>query len=301
MDSVILKLRLFLFAWFHLRRSRPGAVSIVRHFSYNDIKRATDGFHRIVENSFHGVAYKAKFRDGQFALVKEIRDFGEEKDAFYKEVELLGRLHHRHIVSLCGFSAGHKRFLVFENTDNGSLKDYLNDPLRTPLDWRTRQQIINGVAAALEYMHFFCDPPMYHVSVSSSTIMLDENFNAKLCSIGLLSSHGNNITLPNSSHSREFDGQVGRNIIFQLGLLILELITGQSSEKGGADLIQWLQEFNSSSSIHQMLDPDLGDNYDSRELKVLLSVAKLCTKSTNKPTLFVPQVYRCLQKKVCIV
>lgn len=31
-----------------------------------------------------------------------------------------------------------------------------------------------------EYLYFFCNPPMYHVSVSSSTILLDENYNAKV-------------------------------------------------------------------------------------------------------------------------
>lgn len=62
--------------------------------------------------------------------------------------------------------------LVFENIENGSLKDHLTgnydknfpnvseiysllskwllaDPLRTPLNWRTRRQIAVGVAAAL--------------------------------------------------------------------------------------------------------------------------------------------------------
>ncbi|CAL5425564.1 unnamed protein product [Camellia sinensis] len=275
-------------------------VSFVRRFSYNDIKRATDGFRWIIDNSSHGAVYKAKFEDGRVALVKEIRDFDEAKDAFYREVQLLGRLHHRHIVSLSGFSTGHKRFLVFEDIENGTLKAHLNDPLKTPLNWRTRLQIVIGVAAALEYLHFFCDPPMYHVSVSSSTIMLDENFNAKLCNIGRLSSHGNDITLPQSSPSKEYRGQVCGNIIFQLGLLILELITGQSSEEGGVDLIQWVEEFRFSRSIHKMLDPDLGNNYDSSELKGLLAVARLCIKSLDKPTLFTPQVFRYLQKKLGI-
>ncbi|KAF9594830.1 hypothetical protein IFM89_034813 [Coptis chinensis] len=41
------------------------------------------------------------------------------------------------------------RFLVFENSENGSLKDHHNDPLKTPLSWRTRMEIAIGVAAAL--------------------------------------------------------------------------------------------------------------------------------------------------------
>ncbi|KAL7265720.1 hypothetical protein ACSBR1_003496 [Camellia fascicularis] len=41
------------------------------------------------------------------------------------------------------------RFLVFEDIENGTLKAHLNDRLQTPLNWRTRLQIVIGVAAAL--------------------------------------------------------------------------------------------------------------------------------------------------------
>ena len=95
-------------------------------------------------------------------------------------------------------------------------------------------------------------------------------------------------------------GQKSGNIIFQLGVLILELITGQSSEMEGSDLIQWIQESRFYSSIHNMIDPDLGNNYDSRELKNLLAVAKLCIKSRDKPAFTIPQLFRYLQKNVDI-
>ncbi|KAM7497003.1 hypothetical protein LguiA_021417 [Lonicera macranthoides] len=276
-------------------------VPFVKRFSYNDIKRATDSFRRIIDSSSHGTVYKAKFQSGHLALVKEVRVFNEEDSVFYREVQLLGRLHHRHVVALTGFSMGQKRFLVFENMENGSLKEYLNDPLKTPLDWRTRLQIAIDVAAALEYLHFFCDPPVYHVSINSSTIMLDENFTAKLSAVGLLGSFGNQVTLPHATCSEECMGQVRGNIICQLGLLILELITGQSSEEeGGSDLIKWVKESGFPRSIYNMLDPDLGDTYDSRELKGLLAVARLCIKSVDKPTNFTLQIYRYLQKKVGI-
>ncbi|CAK9159070.1 unnamed protein product [Ilex paraguariensis] len=299
MDSLIMNLRLLLFSWIHLR-SRPGPLSFVRLFTYKDIKRATDDFRRIIDNSSQGAAYKAKFQNGHVALVKEVRVFSEQEHEFYKEVQLLGCLHHRHIVALSGFSTGHKRFLVFENIENGSLKEHLSDPLRTPLNWRTRLQIIIGVSAALEYLHFFCDPPIYHVSISSNTIMLDENFTAKLADVGVLSSGGNRVPLPHSLCSEECVGQVCRHIIYQLGLLILELITGQSSE-GGIDLIQWVQESNFPKSIHKMIDPDLGNSYDAIELKGLLAVAMVCIKTTDKPTISIQHILRYLQKKVGMV
>lgn len=284
MNGIILKIIPLL-----LRRSRSGDISFVKQFSYNDIKRATNNFRWVIDNSSLGTSYKANFQDGGFAMVKEVKDFDKENDIFYEELQVFGCLHHRHIASLTGYSTGYKRFLIFENMENGSLREHLNDPLKTPLSWRIRLQIIVGVAAALEYLHFFCDPPVHHVSVGSSTIMLDENFNAKLCDIGLLCSHGN----------QEVTKRAGGNIMFQLGLLILEIVTGQSSE-GGVDLIQWVQGSRLSTSIHKMIDPDLGNSYDSKELKCLLAVARLCIKSVDNPMPFASQIFRYLQKKVHI-
>ncbi|RVW33293.1 putative receptor-like protein kinase [Vitis vinifera] len=260
-------------------------------------KEGNGWFRRISYSNSYGVAYKAIFQDGLVALVKEVRDFNQGKDIFYGEVQRLGRLHHRHLLALRGFSTGRKRFLVFESIENGSLKEHLNDPLKTPLNWRTRLQIAIGVAAALEYLQLFNEPPIYHVSIRSSNILLDENFTAKLADVGVLSSGGNHATAQNVSCSK---GQEGNNIIFQLGVLILELITGQSSEKGGVDLIQWVQESRLSRSMQKMIDPDLGNSYDSRELNNLLAVARLCIKSGEKPTFSIPQIFRYLQKKVDI-
>lgn len=89
-------------------------------------------------------------------------------------------------------------------------------------------------------------------------------------------------------------------IIFQLGVLILELVTGQSSEMEGSDLIEWIQESRFYNSIDKMIDPDLGNNYDCTELKSLLAVAKLCIKSWDKPSFTIPQLFRHLQKKIDI-
>lgn len=95
-------------------------------------------------------------------------------------------------------------------------------------------------------------------------------------------------------------GQKSCKIIFQLGVLILELVTGQSSEMEGSDLIEWIQESRFFNSIDKMIDPDLGNNYDCTELKSLLAVAKLCIKSWDKPSFTIPQLFRYLQKKIDI-
>ncbi|CAI9105784.1 OLC1v1004797C2 [Oldenlandia corymbosa var. corymbosa] len=299
MDTLILKIRLMLLTWLHLR-SQPGSVYFVKCFSYREIKKATDGFKRILENSSKGTTYRAKFQNGQAATIKEIRAYDDlDDEAFYGNVQLLGHLHHRHIASLSGYSRGHKRFLIYEDCERGSLKDHLSDPLKTPLNWRTRLQIAVGIAAALEYLHFFCDPPVYHVSISSSTIMLDENLIAKLSDVSLLSSAASEKTQPNSEEGSS--RQSCNDSIFQLGLLILELITGQSSDNGGVDLVQWVQEALVPRSINKMIDPDLGSSYNPKELKGLLSVARLCIEALDKPPSYPSQVLRYLRTKVATI
>lgn len=80
----------------------------MRRFSYAEIKRATGGFNRVVYTNPRSAAYNAKFQDGRVALVKELRALND--NVFNTEVQLLGRLHHRHLLALRGFSTGHKRF-----------------------------------------------------------------------------------------------------------------------------------------------------------------------------------------------
>ncbi|CAM8878725.1 unnamed protein product [Rhodiola kirilowii] len=203
------------------RRSRQGPVSFVKHFKYKVIKQATDDFRRVLYSNAHGTAYRAVLCGGSFALVKDIRECDQDAEVFYREVQLIGRLHHRHILLLIGFSTEQKRLLIFDNAENGSLKDHLNDPCKTPLNWRTRLQIAVGVAAALEYLLVFNDPPISHISVTSSNIMLDENFNAKLSDIGVLNP-GNKADHPTStaSCSKDCMGQECGNIIFQLDRLV---------------------------------------------------------------------------------
>ncbi|KAF6143546.1 hypothetical protein GIB67_029715, partial [Kingdonia uniflora] len=64
-------------------------------FSYTEIKKATGGFSSIIATHSDGYVYKAQFRGGLVAVVKEVRIFNEAKDAFNKEVQLLMRLHHQ--------------------------------------------------------------------------------------------------------------------------------------------------------------------------------------------------------------
>ncbi|CAN8252530.1 unnamed protein product [Cochlearia groenlandica] len=321
------RIRFLLLAW--LRRSRSGTIEFVRRFGYKEITKATGGFRKVIYSNYHGSAYTAKFKGGEVALVKELKSLDLGRDKFYEEVQLLGRLRHRHLLTLRGFCIGRKRFpfetlrrenhvfvlfdldsffvcffrlLVFDNIENGSLKEHLNDPLKTPLNWKTRIQIAIGVAAALEYLLIFSssDAQIYDVSVNSCNIMLDENFTPKISDIRV---NRHTLSHPKTTNDACSEGSCADeecgNVIFQLGVLMLELITGQSSDRQGEDLIEWVQHSCIANSIDKMIDPDLGNNYNSRELQKVLAVARLCIKTRYEPPAFsITHVYRYLQKKI---
>ncbi|XP_042416658.1 probable receptor-like protein kinase At1g49730 isoform X1 [Zingiber officinale] len=275
------------------RLSRSG-IPFVKSFTYKQINKATSGFGVILESGPQGTIYKAQFPNGLVGAVRRVRSHQLQNNSFLKNVQLLGRLHHRHLVKLKGFCEGKDRFLVFDYMENGRLKDYLHDPLKTPLDWRTRLQIAIDIAAALEYLQYFCEPPIYNVSISSNNIFLDENFVAKLSDVGfvdcdLICNGESNITC-----SEDNTEQRNRRLVFQFGMLLLELITGQSL-LNEAEIVHWIQESGFAYSIHKMVDTDLGDSYDSKELGNLLVVARLCTKAENDTSISIPQILRFLQ------
>jgi hypothetical protein len=88
-------------------------------------------------------------------------------------------------------------------------------------------------------------------------------------------------------------------LVFQYGVLLLELVTGQSPGGGDGELVQWVQEPGFAGSMQRMVDADLGGTYDAGELRDLVIVARLCTRPGNgSAVVSIPQVLRYLQGKV---
>ncbi|KAG2631725.1 probable receptor-like protein kinase At1g49730 isoform X1 [Panicum virgatum] len=299
-------------------------LPFVRRFTPKEIEAATKGFTAVLEAAGHcggggggGAAYRARFAGGLVATVRRAgpRDGrrqqgsdGDGKAAFYLELQLLARLNHRHVVRLRGFAEGHRaRFLVFDHMENRSLKECLHDPLRTPLDWRTRLQVAIDVAAALflnlgwfqEYLYYFCDPPVFHVTVDSGNVLMDANFVAKLSNVGVVS---DDLKLATTESFQDQVEQRRAGLVFQYGVLVLELVTGQSPG-GDGELVRWVQEPGFAGSMHRMVDADLGGVYDARELRDLVNVARLCTRHEpggggDGAAVSIPQIVRYLQGKV---
>ncbi|XP_010066010.2 probable receptor-like protein kinase At1g49730 [Eucalyptus grandis] len=293
-----------------VKKFQDGQSLMFRKFSYKETKKATDNFNTAIGQGGFGTVYKAQFSDGLVVAVKRMNKVSEQgEDDFCREIELLARLHHRHLVALRGFCIEKReRFLMYEYMANGSLKDHLHAPNRNPLSWRTRIQIAIDVANALEYLHFYCDPPLCHRDIKSSNILLDENFVAKVADFGLAhaSKDGSICFEPVNTDVRGTPGYMDpeyvitqelteKSDVYSYGVLLLEMVTARRAIQDGKNLVEWSQTYlTSTPRIPELVDPRIKDAFDFDQLQTILSIVQWCTQPEGRARPSVKQILRLL-------
>ncbi|XP_038971871.1 probable receptor-like protein kinase At1g49730 isoform X2 [Phoenix dactylifera] len=291
----------------------PGPSPVFQRFSYRETTKATENFSTVIGKGGFGTVYKAQFSDGSLAAVKRMDKVSKQgEDEFCREMELLSRLHHRHLVALKGFCVErNESFLVYEYMENGSLKDHLHSPGRNPLSWKTRVQIAIDVANALEYLHFYCDPPLCHRDIKSSNILLDENFVAKVADFGLAhaSRYGAISFEPVNTDIRGTPGYTDpeyvvtqeltdKSDIYSYGVLLLELVTGRRAIQDSKNLVEWSQKFMSNDSkLLELVDPVIGDSFDFEQLQLIVGIIQWCTQREGRARPSIKQVLRILSER----
>ncbi|CAA7048317.1 unnamed protein product [Microthlaspi erraticum] len=284
-------------------------------FSYKEIGNATNDFNMVIGHGGFGTVYKAEFSDGLIAAVKRMnKACVQSQQDFCIEVELLAKLHHRNLVALKGFCIQKKeRFLIYDYMENGSLKDHLHSTEKPPLSWGTRMKIAIDVANALEYLHFYCDPPLCHRDIKSSNILLDENFVAKLSDFGLAhtSRDGSVSFEPVNTNIRGTPGYVDpeyviteelteKSDVYSYGVVLLEIITGRTAVDEGKNLVEMCQRFFATKSRHKdLVDQRIKISVDEddglkKQLEAAVTVVRMCTEKEGRSRPSIKQVLRML-------
>ncbi|CAJ1979284.1 unnamed protein product [Sphenostylis stenocarpa] len=274
-------------------------------FSLAELENATENFSssKLIGLGGSSYVYHGRLKDGSHVAVKRLKDQGgpEADSAFFKEIELLSRLHHCHLVPLLGYCSELKgkhvqRLLVFDYMANGNLRDCLDGVSGKHIDWATRVMIAIGAARGLEYLHEAAAPRILHRDVKSTNILLDENWQAKITDLGMAKNLRSD-DLPSCSNSpARMQGTFGyfapeyaivgraslESDVFSFGVVLLELISGRQpihkSTGKEESLVIWatprLQD--SRRVITELVDPQLKGNFPEEEVQVMAYLAKEC-------------------------
>lgn len=111
--------------------SEPGGLGHSRSwFSYEELIKATNGFstQNLLGEGGFGCVYKGCLPDGREIAVKQLKIGGGQGEREFKaEVEIISRIHHRHLVSLVGYCIeDNKRLLVYDYVPNNTLYFHLH-------------------------------------------------------------------------------------------------------------------------------------------------------------------------------
>lgn len=99
-------------------------------FTYEELAAATGGFSQanLLGQGGFGYVHKGVLPSGRAVAVKQLKSgSGQGEREFQAEVDIIGRVHHRHLVSLVGHCiAGTSRMLVYEFVPNKTLDFHLH-------------------------------------------------------------------------------------------------------------------------------------------------------------------------------
>ncbi|XP_074576752.1 proline-rich receptor-like protein kinase PERK9 [Curcuma longa] len=273
-------------------------------FSYEELYRITNGFspQNILGEGGFGSVYKGCLPDGREVAVKRLKiESGQGDREFKAEVEIISRVHHRHLVSLVGYCISYnQRLLVYDFVPNGTLESHLHGKNARPvMDWATRVKVAAGAARGIAYLHEDCNPKIIHRDIKSSNILLDNNFEAQVSDFGLARlvleldacTHVTTRVMGTFGYLAPEYASSGKltekSDVFSFGVVLLELITGQkpvdnARPSGDESLVEWARPLLSralrTGELGELPDPKLQENFDKREMFRMIEAAAACTR-----------------------
>ncbi|RAL53572.1 hypothetical protein DM860_012187 [Cuscuta australis] len=294
---------------FYISRKRKFADEVVEdwellygphRFKYKDLYIATKGFSQeeLLGSGGFGKVYHGVLRacKTEIAVKRVSHESRQGMKEFVAEIVSIGCLRHRNLVRLLGYCRRRgELLLVYDYMPNGSLDKYLHgDKPNATLDWRKRFKVINGVAAALFYLHEEWECVVIHRDVKASNILLDDEFNARLGDFGLarLYDHG---TDPQTTHIVGTLGYLApehaitgkatpATDVFAFGAFLLEVATGRRpisppTEEDAVVLADWVHSCWCRGDILEAKDPLMGSDYVTEEVELVLKLGLLCSQS----------------------
>ncbi|GJN29769.1 hypothetical protein PR202_gb18088 [Eleusine coracana subsp. coracana] len=271
--------------------------------TYEDIMRLTENLSEkyIIGYGASSTVYKCLLKSGKAIAVKRLySQYNHSLREFETELETIGSIRHRNLVSLHGFSLSpHGNLLFYDYMENGSLWDLLHGPSKkVKLDWDTRLKIAVGAAQGLAYLHHDCNPRIVHRDVKSSNILLDENFEAHLSDFGIAKcvpaakSHASTYVLGTIGYIDPEYARTSRlnekSDVYSFGIVLLELLTGKKAVDNESNLHQLILSKADDNTVMEAVDSEVSVTCtDMNLVRKAFQLALLCTKRhpSDRPTM----------------
>ncbi|KAK7317615.1 hypothetical protein RJT34_02004 [Clitoria ternatea] len=288
-------------------------------FSYDMVMEITNAFssQNVIGEGGFGYVYKGWLPNGKAVAVKQLKAGSGQGDREFKaEVEIISRVHHRHLVSLVGYCiTEQQRVLIYEFVPNGTLHDHLHGKEMPVLEWAKRLKIAIGAAKGLAYLHEDCSQKIIHRDIKSANILLDDAFKAQVADFGL----ARLADAANTHVSTRVMGTFGymapeyatsgkltdRSDVFSFGVVLLELVTGrkhvdQTRPMGDESLVEWarplLLRAIETRDFSELTDPRLENHYVESEMFRMVEAAAACVRHSAPKRPSMAQVVRALDR-----
>ncbi|GJP57473.1 hypothetical protein CLOP_g69 [Closterium sp. NIES-67] len=245
--------------------------------------------------------------------IKRMRESNERyTEEFLKEVIVLGRLSHPHLVRLHGYCMERdEALLVYEFMTGGCLHRALVDSANGELffSWDMRLKVAVQIAEALAYMHGL---NFIHRDLKAANVLLSPEYDAKLTDFGMVRV-GPEGQLESIVSTRIMGtegyidptymetGHLGaKSDVYSFGVLLLELVTGRSVVDEGSKMVTECRTRFSDLKLKAAayVDPKLGNQYPELGARTLATLARHCVAESRSSR---PEISSVLEKLKMLV